>query len=469
MMIMQDKQVYIASGAGFSGDRFDAAVPLVQMLCDIDAPRYLIFEVLAERTIAVAHKLKQKNPDAGYSPYLEHYLRPILKQAVEAGITIISNLGAANPAAAATQIHRLSAELGIAQPSIAVVTGDDVVHLLDEQTLADAPVLEGNSVRPEHILSANAYLGARPIAQALSSEPDIVIVGRTTDSALVLGPLIHEFGWAEDAYDRLAAGTICGHLLECGAQVSGAYFADPGFKDVPHLDRVGFPFATVCENGQFTLSKPQHTGGMVTRATVTEQLLYEMHDPACYIVPDVIADVMQLQLEELGKDEVRVSGIKGHPPPPDLKVTICMEAGYLAEAEMSYNGPNGYARASLAAQIVRNRLSQSELAQDLRVDIIGAHSTLDGGVPDQDAPRTQHQQLSSPRFDGDYRVRLALLSDDRDSAQLVYDELQSLYCSGPAAGGGFRGSVTEQLSSASVLLPKTTIEPYVTIENSEGR
>lgn len=468
-MIMQDKQVYIASGAGFSGDRFDAAVPLVQRLSDIDAPRYLIFEVLAERTIAVAHKLKQKNPDAGYSPYLEHYLRPILKQAVETGITIISNLGAANPAAAATQIHRLSAELGIAQPKIAVVTGDDVVHLLDEQTLTNAPVLEGNSVRPEHILSANAYLGARPVAQALSFQPDIVIVGRTTDSALVLGPLIHEFGWAEDAYDHLAAGTICGHLLECGAQLSGAYFADPGFKDVPHLDRVGFPFATVSANGHFTLSKPQHTGGMVTRATVTEQLLYEMHDPACYIVPDVIADVTQLQLEERGKDEVRVSGIKGHPPPPDLKVTICMEAGYLAEAEMSYNGPNGYARASLAAEIVRNRLSQSELAQDLRVDIIGAHSTLDGGVPDKTTALSHTQQPLSLPFDGDYRVRLALLSDDRDSAQLVYDELQSLYCSGPAAGGGFRGSVTEQLSSASVLLPKTTIEPYVTIEKSEGR
>ena len=459
---MDSEQVYIASGAGFSGDRFDASLPLVEMMQDIAAPKYLIFEVLAERTIAVAHKLRQKHPEAGYSPYLEHYLRPVLAQAKEAGITIISNMGAANPEGAARQIIRLAAELDMPVPSIAVVTGDDVRAFLDDRLLATAEIIEGNELYAENIVSANAYLGVRPIAEALSHSPDIVIVGRTTDSALVLGPLIHEFGWSEDAYDRLASGTICGHLLECGGQVTGAYFADPGFKDVPDLAHVGFPFACVSQDGSFYISKAEGTGGCVTKATVTEQLLYEMHDPSAYYVPDVIADISEISLTETGTDRITVSDVKGHPPTDTLKVTICMQAGWLAEAEMSYAGANGLARAELAAEIVKTRLSSDGLDTALRCDVLGAYGPLDGGKPRTD--------INALAFDGDYRLRLALMADREEQAQRVYDELQSLYCSGPAGGGGFRGAVTEQISTASVLIDRQAVEAQVTTSlfKSEG-
>ena len=453
---MGNEQVYIASGAGFSGDRFDASVPLVEMMTAITAPRYLIFEVLAERTIAVAHKLRKHDPEKGYSPYLDHYLRPILEQSINAGITIISNMGAANPEGAARQIIRLAAELGIATPSIAIVTGDDVRNFMDDSFLAHAEIMEGNALTPEAILSANAYLGARPIAEALSHKPDIVIVGRTTDSALVLGPLIHEFGWSEDAFDRLAAGTICGHLLECGGQVTGAYFADPGFKDVPDLAHVGFPYACVSPDGDFYISKAAGTGGLVSKATVTEQLLYEMHDPSAYYVPDVIADISDIYLEEISPNTIRVTGIKGHKPTQTLKVTICMQAGWLAEAEMSYAGANGLARAELAAEIVKTRLSHSGLDTELRIDVLGAYGPLDGGKPRTDT----NNQLA---FDGDYRLRLALMADRQDQAQLVFDELQSLYCSGPAGGGGFRGAVTEQISTASLLIDRVAVEADVSV------
>jgi len=295
------------------------------------------------------------------------------------------------------------------------------------------------------------------VAKALSGNADMVLVGRTTDSALVLGPLLHEFGWPEDDWDRLAAGTICGHLLECGAQVTGAYFADPGFKDVPALAEVGFPVAEISESGAFVITKPERTGGCVTTATVTEQLLYEMHDPACYVVPDVCADVTGLHLTEQAENRILVKGIKGKPGPAELKATVCVDGGYMAETELSYAGLNSLARAQLAGDVVIERMKKSGFNGDIRRDIIGAFSVLDGGTP---------QMSSSDHlpFDGDYRVRLSLISAAKEPAQQLCDELQHSYCSGPAAGGGFRGSVTPQLASASILLDRALIEPHITVE-----
>ena len=312
------KKVYIASGAGFSGDRFDAAVPLVEHLSSCDGPRYLIFEVLAERTIALAQIAKNADPDTGYSPYLENYLRPILQQVKTHKIKIVSNMGAANPLAAARHVNRLAAELGLPPFKIAVLQGDDLTAYLDKQTILQAPTMEGNRLSGRELKAANVYLGGDAVARALANDVDMVLVGRTTDSALVLGPLMHEYGWAEDDWDSLAAGTICGHLLECGAQVTGAYFADPGFKDVPALAEVGFPLAEIEQDGSFVITKPDHTGGCVTTATVTEQLLYEMHDPSCYIVPDVCADVTRLYLTEESENRIKVKGIKGTPRPAEL-------------------------------------------------------------------------------------------------------------------------------------------------------
>jgi len=451
------KTVYIANGAGFSGDRFDAAVPLVAHLASCKGPRYLMFEVLAERTIATAQIARAKDPEAGYSPYLEHYLRPVLSAVQEHNITIVSNMGAANPKAAARHIHRLAEELGLKPFKIAVLSGDDVNSYLEQDVLMQAQTMEGTSLAGRSLCSANVYLGGDAVAMTLATGADIVLVGRTTDSALVLGPLIHEFGWQEDDYDRLAAGTVCGHLLECGAQVSGAYFADPGFKDVPDLAHVGFPLAEIHHDGQFIITKADHTGGCVTPATVTEQLLYEMHDPSCYVVPDVCADVSGLRLGNDGPDRIKVSGIKGHERPATLKTTVCVDGGFMAEAEMTYAGMNALARAKLAGEVVIQRMRDRGYNGDIRMDILGAYSVLDGGRPDFAANR----QLP---FDSDYRLRLALISADRQTAQGLCDELQHLYCSGPAAGGGYRASVTEQMASASVLLDRNLIAPHVKAE-----
>ena len=451
------KRVYIASGAGFSGDRFDAAVPLVDHLSSCNGPRYLIFEVLAERTIALAQIAKNADPDTGYSPYLDNYLRPILQQVKTHKIKIVSNMGAANPLAAARHVNRLAAELGLPPFKIAVLQGDDLTAYLDKQTILQAPTMEGNRLSGRELKAANVYLGGDAVAKALAKDVDIVLVGRTTDSALVLGPLMHEYGWAEDDWDSLAAGTICGHLLECGAQVTGAYFADPGFKDVPALAEVGFPLAEIEQDGSFVITKPERTGGCVTTATVTEQLLYEMHDPSCYIVPDVCADVTRLYLTEESENRIKVKGIKGTPRPAELKATVCVDGGFMAETELSYAGLNSLARAQLAGDVVMERMKKSGFNGDIRRDIIGAYSVLDGGS----------EQFSSPEtlpFDGDYRLRLSLISASKAPAQKLCDELQHLYCSGPAAGGGFRGSVTPQMASASILLNRALIEPHITVE-----
>ena len=448
--------VHIGCGAGFMGDRFDAALPILASMARRKGPKYLMYEVLAERTLAVAQQLRRSNPDAGYSPYLDHYIRPALTEAKRLGVKIISNMGAANPVGAAKRVRAIADELGIENLKIAVVTGDDVTaHMTTEEIIA-TPTMEGIGFEGRPIIAANVYLGARCIADALATGADVVLVGRTTDSALALGPLIHEFGWAANDWDRLAVGTICGHLLECGGQVSGTYFADPGFKDVPDLARAGFPIAEVEADGTLTITKPEGTGGLVSRATVTEQLLYEMHDPAAYLVADCVADVSQVRLSEDGADRIAVTGVRGHPAPPTLKTTVCVDNGWMAEAEMTYAGPNALARAELAGDIVLERLGLLGINEPARIDIVGTGSVLDGGKPERRAARTLPTT-------GEYRMRVASMATERAAAQRVADEVQSLYCSGPAAGGGYRSHVTPQIATASILIQRERIEPHVRV------
>lgn len=451
------KQVFIGCGAGFSGDRFDACQPVVEHLATCKGARYLIFEVLAERTLALAQKLRKQNPEKGYSPYLDQYLVPILGKISQDHIRIVTNMGAANPAAAARRTHQLVREQHLPSLRIAVVHGDDLLSILSDAEIFGLPTIEGNSVRGRTLLAANVYLGAQPIAEALDTGADVVLVGRTVDSALALGPLLHEFGWLPTDLEKMATGTICGHLLECGAQVSGAYFADPGFKEVPDLARVGFPIAEVDETGGMVITKPPGTGGVVSTATVTEQLLYELHDPAAYLVPDVTADITKLHLQEEEPDRIGVYGIQGHAPPKQLKATVCMENGWMGEAEMSYAGPNAFARAKLAGDVVWERMRHQDIIAKVRVDVIGAESVFAGSESEQ-------PPNNALPFDGDYRVRVCLISQQRMEAQTLVDEMQSLYCSGPAAGGGFRGHVTEQIATASVLIDRNVVEPHVRVE-----
>jgi len=350
--------VHIGCGAGFMGDRFDASLPILADMTRRGGPKYLMFEVLAERTLAVAQNVRRSDPDKGYSPYLEHYIRPALAKASALGVTIVSNMGAANPAGAARRVLEIANELGIDGVTVATVVGDDLLETIPAADIAAMETMEGIGFDGRPIIAANAYLGARPVARAVATGADVVLVGRTTDSALALGPLIFEFGWGEGDLDRLAQGTVAGHLLECGGQVTGCYFADPGFKDVPDLAHAGFPIAECQADGTFNITKPEGTGGLVNRRTVTEQLLYEMARPR--------------RLSRAGRHArrhrtrrhrdrswigVRISGARGHPPPPTLKATVSVDGGWLGEAFMTYSGPNALARADLAGEIVRQRLA----------------------------------------------------------------------------------------------------------------
>ncbi|MEL7469172.1 MAG: acyclic terpene utilization AtuA family protein [Pseudomonadota bacterium] len=451
------KTVHIGCGAGFMGDRFDASLPILKSMETREGPKYLMFEVLAERTLAVAQNLKRDDPSKCYSPYLDHYIRPALAQAKRLGVKIVSNMGAANPIGAAQRVLEIADELGIEGVRVATVTGDDLTEILPIEQIAAMPTIEGIGFEGRPIVAANAYLGARPVADAVATGADVVLVGRTTDSALALGPLIHEFGWEADDWDRLAYGTVTGHLLECGGQITGCYFADPGFKDVPGLSRAGFPIAECRANGTFTITKPEGTGGLVNRQTVTEQLLYEMHDPSAYLVPDVVLDCTDLQATETGPNRVEITGAKGHAAPDTLKCTVSVDGGWLGEAFMTYSGPNALARADLAGEIVRDRLAERGMNEPFRIETLGTLATLDGG----DASRRAARHLPT---DGEYTIRVATQSVDRARAQMVVDELMMLYCSGPAAGGGHRGSVTSQIATASILVPRNWVEPHVKIE-----
>lgn len=453
---MTEKSVHIGCAAGFAGDRFDASLPMVDALAQHDGPRYLTFEVLAERTLAIAHRERLSNPELGYSPFLDTYMEPVLAKAKAAGVRIVSNMGAANPRGAARRIKEIAREQGIEGLTVAIVEGDDLVATIGEHAVRSADVLEGIDIGDREIVAANAYLGAFPVAEALATGADVVVTGRVTDPSIVLGPLIHEFGWREDEFEKIAGGTLAGHLLECGAQVTGGYFADPGFKDVPDLSRVGFPIAEVTADARFVVTKPAGTGGLVTEQTVKEQILYEMHDPSQYLTADVVLDITNVSLHPDGKDRIRVEGARGHGRPDTLKATVSMDGGWLGEGEISYVGPNARQRAELAAQVVRERCHQIGIDLPLRIDIIGTLSTFDS----MNGDLRMREEFAD---DGDYRVRVAVRAPDRETAKKVSDEVLSLYCSGPAGGGGVRQQITNRVDTASILVDRVKVTPRVSL------
>lgn len=451
----------VGCAAGFSGDRADAAGPvvdtLIARLTAADAPAglraFLIFETLAERTLALAQLRRRADPEAGYEPLLDDLLRPVLARCLAHGIRIVSNFGAAHPRAAARHIARMARELGLAVPAVAVVEGDALDSaqqraLLREQ-LGDA--LDGLSV-----VSANAYIGAEPIAAALRAGAQIVVCGRVADPSLTVGPAMAHYGWAADDWTRLGRATMAGHLLECGAQVCGGYFADPGYKDVADLAEVGFPIAEIDADGECVIGKAANTGGLVSAATVKEQLLYEVHDPAAYLTPDVVADIADAEVVELGADRVALRGVRGHARPAAYKVNVCHEGGWLAEGEISYAGPRAEARARLAAEVLRARLP----GLALRVDLIGVLSILGD---DAGSAMGAHPDGAAR----DVRLRVAAAHAERDQAQRLPREVMALYTCGPAGGGGVRTALTPRLNTLSCLLPREAVP--VRFERVEGQ
>lgn len=441
----------IGSGAGFSGDRVDAPQSVVASIAASGQGGAIIFETLGERTLALGHIARKQHPQRGYEPLLEELLEPVLAQCVANNIVIVGNFGQANPPAAAAVIQAMATRLDLGRLRIAVVEGDDLTARID---LAQTERWDGDGRLPEpegDVIAINAYLGARPIAEAIRAGAQIVVTGRVADPALVLGPLVAHFGWAWSDLDRIAAGTLAGHLLECGSQVSGGFFADPGFKDVPGTANIGFPIAEVEADGSFVITKAQGTGGVVDLRTVKEQLLYEIHDPAAYLTPDVTLDITQVELVQVGPDRVRVSGARGHPAPQRLKATVSFFGDWVGEAEISYAGPNALARARLAITTINERIRMRQLSVRHRADVIGAVSVFDSDNGDL----LVDYEREAP---GDYRVRFAFGGNSQRAVEQAVQEVNALYCCGPAGGGGVRQNVRPRVRTISHMVPRDLIE-----------
>lgn len=441
---MPQSPLLIGCASGFSGDRSDGAAAVVRTLA-AQGGGTLIFETLAERTLALAQLARNDDPSRGYEPLLDELISPVLADCLRHGISIVSNFGAANPQAAARRIAAIAREQGLPAPRIAVVHGDAL------NTAAQRALLQerlGAALEGHEVVSATAYLGATEIAQALSAGAQIVVAGRVADPSLTLGPAMAHFGWDAADWPRLGRATMAGHMLECGLQVTGGYFCVPGLKEVPDVHAAGFPIAEIHADGEFVIGKAADTGGAVDARTVKEQLLYEVHDPARYLTPDVVADLSQARVVELGGNRVAVHGITGHARPPELKVNVCYRGGWLAEAEISYAGVQAEARARLAADIVQKRLGA---AFTLRADLIGAISILgdDAGEMRRALPDMRAR---------DVRLRLAGEHADRAQAERILREVTALYTCGPAGGGGVRTALRPRLNMVSCTIARDAVE-----------
>jgi hypothetical protein len=451
----------LGNGAGFSGDRVDAAIPVVRSLLRRGLPAAMFFECLAERTIALAQIEKRRDPEAGYEPMLERLLEPILADCARAGIPILGNFGAANPPAAARCVARLARRLGLPDLRIGVVTGDDVSTTVDLDALTPHEADAGFDMAEWRLVSANAYIGAAPLAEALARGAQVVVAGRTSDPSLAIAPLMHHFGWAEDDWQALALGAACGHLLECGSQVTGGVFWDPGFKDIPDPADIGFPIAEVGRDGSLVITKPEDTGGIVDLRVVKEQLLYELHDPAAYVTPDVVMDITGVTLAEQGRNRVALAGVRGHARPERLKVTACYEGAWLGEGEVSVAGPNALARARATADVLLERVKRRGLARRARADLIGVSAVHDS---DDGALWRAYDGPEPPEI----RIRLAVESTSRDDAEQAAREALAMLCCGAAGTSGARWRVTPRILTRSFLVPRERVPTEVTVREARA-
>lgn len=442
--------IRVGCGAGFSDDRIDPA----QEMAEQGGVDYLVFECLAERTIARENLARLKDPDKGYTPYLSERFQAVLPACLRRGVRIVTNMGAANPVAAARAVRREAQALGLGDIPVAVVLGDDVTEQI--RANPQLPLLESGepveSILPR-MAAANAYLGADIVRAGLDTGAPVVMTGRVADPSLFLACMLHGLGWSYDDYPKLAVGTIAGHLMECAAQLTGGCFADPGSKDVPDMARIGFPFADVGAEGGLTLGKVDGSGGRLDVMTCKEQVLYEMHDPSSYVTPDCVLDITDVSFDQVGKDRVRVNGAQARPRTPSYKVVVGFHDGWIGEGEVGYAGPNALARARLSEQIVRERLKmRGFIYPEMRVDYIGMSSLHGMG-----AGRPEPYEV---------RLRIAARSPDRKAAQAVGFEVRTLHVNGPAGGGGGTNGVREVLGVKSVLLPREWVQPRLVVEGA---
>jgi len=454
------KTVRVGNGQGFWGDNVDAPVELVRG-GPID---YIGMDYLAEVTLSIMMRQKRKNPDLGYATDFIDFVRRVLPELKGRGVKVLTNAGGLNPRACRKRIFELAAELGVHGVRVGVVEGDDVLPRLPELVAAGHELRNMDTGEPlapvlDRITSANAYLGARPVCEALADGADIVLCGRVTDTALALAPLAYEFGWGEEDWDRLAAGTIAGHIIECGAQCTGGNFSR--WWEVPDLWNVGYPLVEASEDGSFVVTKHPGTGGMVTVDTVSEQLLYEMGPPAEYITPDVVADFTSIRLEPAGDDRVRVYGIQGRPRTGTLKISASYLAGFKTSGQITLSGPRAVDKAKLAAEVVWKRLERAGVTfpDDQRSqELLGTGATLPGVLPAVDDPP-------------EVVLRLGVRDADRAKVERFGKEIAPLITAGPPGVTGFAGGrpkPQEVVAYWPALLAREEVESRIEVSVEEA-
>jgi hypothetical protein len=436
--------IRIGSGAGFSGDLLEPAIELAEK-GNLD---YLVFECLAERTIALAQLQKLKHSNKGYDPFLEQRIKTFLPICLRKKIKIISNMGAANPIAAADKIIEIAKELGVKELKVVAVSGDDVLESVQNK---DYILLESKtpfSKLLKKVVSANAYLGINPIIKALEQGADIIITGRVADPAIYMAPLFYEFDWNTEDPDILGKATAMGHLLECAAQVCGGYFYDANKKRIAETEQIGFPLADVSQDAEFKITKVQNSGGIITKATCKEQLIYEIHDPKRYITPDVIADFSNISFHEVSKDCIKINGATGIKKTGKLKVSIGYKDGFIGEGQISYGGYQARERAALALNVIKRkfiRLGYDE--NDTICELIGFNALS------KDHPIGKPEEV---------RLRVAVRTNTLDEAHRIGYQLEALYTNGPAGGGGAYKSVKEIIAVQSILIDENMVNVHLT-------
>jgi hypothetical protein len=452
-----DRVVRIAAGQGFWGDWLEAPVRQVEG-GPVD---YLVLDYLAEVTMSILQKQRSRDPAAGYARDFVPLMERLLPALVAKRVRVVTNAGGVNPRACAEAVLAAARKLGLAgKVKVALVTGDDILPRLDELLKAGHELRDMDSGRPladirAAVVSANAYLGMTPVVEALGRGADIVITGRVTDTGLTLGPLVHEFGWASDDWDRVAAGTVAGHILECGAQSSGGNLLKD-WRKVRGLENPGFPIAEVRSDGSFTVTKHPGTGGVVNVASVTEQLVYEMGDPRHYITPDGIADFTTIRLRQQGRDRVEVSGIRGAPRTPMLKVSIAWSYGWKAVGTLVYSWPEAYDKARAADRILRARLADLGLAfEQVLTEYVGVDAT--------------HGRLAGPPDPGlaEVQLRVGVRAREKAPVERFTREIAPLVLTGPPSVTGFAGGrpqVQEIVAYWPALVDRNAIEPGVRVE-----
>ncbi|MGI9626976.1 MAG: acyclic terpene utilization AtuA family protein [Longimicrobiales bacterium] len=454
---MSRSKLRIASGQGFWGDDLEAPVRQVRG-GPID---YLMLDYLAEVTMSIMQKQRARDPVAGYARDFVPLMSRIFEACVDRDIKVISNAGGVNPTGCAEALVQAGRDAGVSgQASIGVVTGDDLMGRLDElldsgHGLESMETGEPLSTVRDRVQSANVYIGARPIVEALSKGAQVVVTGRSTDTALTYAPMIHEFGWDWEAHDLLASGVVAGHLNECGAQCSGGN-CSAEWWNIPDMAGVGFPIVEALPDGTFDVTKHEGSGGRVSLATVKEQILYEMGDPTTYITPDVTADFTSIRLEEIGTDRVRVHGIEGGPRTPFLKVSIAYSGGFKAVGTLVYSWPDAAAKAEEAGRILKERLDRLGLRfDDVRVELVGWNATHGhlAGPPPADLPEVQ--------------LRIGVRGPDRAAVDRFTREIAPLVLTGPPSVTGFAGGrprVQEMMAYWPALIDRTVVEPSLKVD-----